>query len=62
MKDKEPTASQHPAQQGGLPGIIATTLPLALLLVWLVWLAKPWKRSKLPRARVIEPNRDSEEP
>jgi hypothetical protein len=27
-----------------------------------VWLAKPWKRSKLPRARLIEPNRDSEEP
>ena len=61
MKDK--TATQHhPAQDGGLPGIIATALPLALVLVWLVWLVKPWKRTKLPRARLIEPDRDSEEP
>ncbi len=61
MKDKQPTTS-HPAQEGGLPGVIASALPLALVLVWLVWLAKPWKRTKLPRARLIEPDRDSEEP
>ena len=60
MKDK--TATQHPAQEGGIPGVIATAIPLALVLVWLVWLVKPWKRTKLPRARLIEPDRDSEEP
>jgi hypothetical protein len=58
----EPHTTQHPAQSGGLPGVIATTLPLAIVVVWLVWLAKPWKRSNLPRARVIEPPRDNEEP
>ena len=62
MSDPKTTTSHHPAQSGGLPGVIASMLPLALILVALVWLAKPWKRTKLPRARVIEPNRDSEEP
>ncbi len=63
MKDApQPTTTKHPAQEGGLPGVIATALPLALVLVLLLWVVKPWKRTKLPRARVIEPNRDSEEP
>jgi hypothetical protein len=62
LKDKTTTQQHTAAQEGGLPGVIATAIPLALVLVWLVWLAKPWKRSKLPRARVIEPDRDSEEP
>lgn len=53
----------HPAQDSGFAGVVASTLPIALVLAALVWLAKPWKRTKLPRARVIEPkNRDSEEP
>ena len=59
MKDKTTTQQHTPAQEGGVPGMIATAIPLALVLVWLV---KPWRRSKLPRARVIEQNRDSEEP
>jgi hypothetical protein len=62
VKDKTTTQQPTPAQEGGVPGIIATAIPLALVLVWLIWLAKPWKRSRLPRARVIESNRDSEEP
>ncbi|HEU4616302.1 MAG TPA: hypothetical protein VFS15_29590 [Kofleriaceae bacterium] len=62
MKDKTTTHQPTPAQEGGLPGVIATAIPIALVLVWLVWLVKPWRRSKLPRARVIEQNRDSEEP
>lgn len=62
MKDKTTTQQHTPAQEGGVPGIIATAIPLALVLVWLIWLAKAWKRSRLPRARVIESNRDSEEP
>ena len=62
MKDQTTTEQHTPAQEGGLPGVIATAIPLAIVLIWLVWLAKPWKRSTLPRARVIEPDRDSEEP
>jgi hypothetical protein len=53
----------HPAQDGGIAGVIASTLPIALVLAMLVWVAKPWKRSKLPRARLIEkPQDDIEEP
>jgi hypothetical protein len=53
----------HPAQDGGIAGVIATTLPIALVLAALVWLAKPWKRTKLPRARLIERRDDDiEEP
>ena len=59
-----PVETHHPAQSSGVPGVIASTLPLAIILVALVWLAKPWKRSKLPRARVIEhrDDRRNEEP
>ena len=52
----------HPAQDGGVAGVVASTLPIAIVLVALVWLAKPWKRTKLPRARVVQPPRDNEEP
>jgi hypothetical protein len=63
----DPTATtavrqHHPAQDSGLAGVIATALPLTIVLVALVWLAKPWKRSNLPRARVIVPPRDTDEP
>ena len=44
----------NPAQDGGIAGVIASTLPIAIVLAALVWLAKPWKRTKLPRARLIE--------
>lgn len=55
------TTQHHPAQDSGIPGVIVSTLPIAIILGALVWLMKPWKRSKLPRARVIE-HRDNEEP
>lgn len=54
------TAQHHPAQDGGLPGVIASTIPIGLVLVLLVWLMKPWKRSNLPRARLME-HRDNED-
>lgn len=61
MSDPTTTTQHHPAQDGGLPGVIASTIPIGLVLGLLVWLMKPWKRSNLPRARVIE-HRDNEEP
>ncbi len=47
-----PAHQAHPTagDEGGPGALAATALAIALVFVFLVILAKPWKRSKLPRA------------
>jgi hypothetical protein len=54
-------AVSRPGDEGGPGGLAATMLAIALVLGCLIWLAQPWKRSKLPRARATITRDDHED-